>query len=88
MSIIDITKQYIASDSIMARPTNKVRVMVDAASGCWATEFNAEEMERVSPKAGIMLPNVIVAADAIIDTIPTNVMLSISFSSLFMKLGY
>jgi hypothetical protein len=63
-------------------------VMVDAASGCWATELNAEVMERVSPTAGNILPKMIVAAEVIIETTPINVMSFIIFSSFFMMLGY
>jgi hypothetical protein len=43
--IIDITKQYIDKDSNMAKPTNKVRVMVGAASGCCAIAFKADEID-------------------------------------------
>ncbi len=43
-------------DSIIARPTNKVRVMVFAASGCWASERKAVETARPSPTAGAILP--------------------------------
>ena len=43
-------------DSIIARPTNKVRVMVVAASGCCASELNAVATARPSPSAGPMLP--------------------------------
>ena len=44
-------------DSIIARPTNKVRVMVAEASGCCASELNAVETARPSPSAGPMLPS-------------------------------
>ena len=39
-----------AIDSIIARPTNKVRVMVVAASGCCASELKAVETARPSPR--------------------------------------
>ena len=42
---MDITKQYIDKDSNMAKPTNRVRVMVGAESGCCAIEFNAAEID-------------------------------------------
>ena len=46
-----------AIDSIIARPTNKVRVMVVAASGCCASELKAVETARPSPSAGAILPS-------------------------------
>lgn len=45
IKIMEITKQYIANDSNMARPTKRVRVMVCAASGCCAIEFKALEID-------------------------------------------
>ena len=41
-----------ASDSIIARPTNNVRVMVAEASGCCAREVRAVATARPSPSAG------------------------------------
>jgi hypothetical protein len=47
-------------DSIIASPTNRVRVMVAEASGCCANEVSAVETERPSPSAGIMQPMLVV----------------------------
>jgi len=74
MRIIDTTKQYIAIDSIIAKPTNKVRVMVDAESGCCAIELNADATARPSPKAGPTLPIPIVIPAVIIDVAAISVM--------------
>ena len=41
-----------AMDSIIARPTNKVRVMVAEASGCWASEVSAVATALPSASAG------------------------------------
>src|SRR5271163_3434158 len=71
-----------AMDSIIARPTNKVRVMVVAASGCWASELKAADTARPSPSAGAMLPTPIVAPAVMIETIAITVMLSIGILSL------
>src|SRR5450432_1339498 len=72
-----------AIDSIIARPTNKVRVMVLEASGCCANEFRAVETARPSARAGAMLPTAIVALAQIIETIAIMVMLSINILSCF-----
>src|SRR5271166_1044600 len=66
-----------AMDSIIARPTNKVRVMVVAASGCCASELKAAETARPSPSAGAILPSPIVTPAVMIETIAIRVMLSI-----------
>src|ERR1700683_3610505 len=66
-----------AMDSIIARPTNKVRVMVVAASGCCASELRAVATARPSPSAGAMLPTPIVAPAVTIETIAIKVVLSI-----------
>src|ERR1700677_4431032 len=71
-----------AMDSIIARPTNKVRVMVEAASGCWASAVKAVETARPSPSAGAILPTAIVTPAQIIDTIAIQVMLSMGVLSL------
>src|ERR1700677_1949939 len=71
-----------AMDSIIARPTNKVRVMVEAASGCWASAVKAVETARPSPSAGAILPTAMVTPAQIIDTIAIQVMLSIGVLSL------
>lgn len=77
ISIMDTTKQYMASDSIMANPTNNVLVMVCAASGCWAIELNAVATERPWLKAGIMAPTPMVSPAVMIDTTAIKVELSI-----------
>jgi hypothetical protein len=63
-------------DSIIANPTNKVLVIVGAASGCCAIEFKAEDTARPSPIAGIIVPNVVVNPAVMIDTIAIKVILS------------
>src|SRR5690606_2156731 len=65
-----------AVDSIIANPTNKVRVMVGAASGCWAMASNAVDTARPSPMAGIILPMAMVSPAVMIDTTAIIVMLS------------
>ena len=75
-----------AMDSIIARPTNKVRVMVLAASGCCASELKAVETARPSPSAGAMLPTAIVTPAVMIETIAIRVMLSIGVLSLLVVL--
>ena len=75
-----------AMDSIIASPTNKVRVMVLAASGCCASELKAVETARPSPSAGAMLPSPIVAPAVMIETIAIRVMLSIRVLSLLVVL--
>src|ERR1022692_5230950 len=66
-----------AIDSIIARPTNRVRVMLLAASGCCASAFRAVETARPSPSAGAILPSATVALAQMIETIAIMVMLSI-----------
>src|SRR5277367_5717690 len=65
-----------ATDSIMARPTNRVRVMVAAASGCCARELNAVATARPSPRAGPTLPRAIIRPAVTIEAIAMSVMLS------------
>jgi hypothetical protein len=75
MRIIETTKQYIAVDSIIAKPTNNVLVIVGAASGCCAIALKAVETDFPSPKAGnihpmlVENPAVTIDATAIIDTL-------------------
>ncbi len=57
-----------ASDSIMANPTNNVRVMVADASGCCAKDERAVATERPSPMAGHMPPIAMVRPDVAIET--------------------
>ncbi len=65
-----------AVDSIIAKPTNNVLVMVGAASGCCATDCKAETTALPSLKAGNMHPIPVVKPAVIIDTIAITVMLS------------
>src|ERR1017187_9536106 len=67
-------------DSIMAKPTNKVRVIVAEASGCWASELKAVETARPSPSAGPMLPSAMVRPAVMIETTAMIVILSIILS--------
>src|SRR5580658_1703366 len=67
----------IAVDSIIARPTNNVRVMVAEASGCCASEVSAVATARPSPSAGHMQPTPMVRPAVAIETIATSVLLSI-----------
>src|SRR5580658_1331111 len=64
-------------DSIIASPTNKVRVIVVAASGCCASELNAVATARPSPSAGPILPRAIVRPAVTIEAMAMSVMLSI-----------
>src|SRR5664280_3673443 len=66
-----------AVDSIMARPTNRVRVMVAEASGCWASELRAEATALPSASAGPIVPNPVVRPATTIDATATIVMVSI-----------
>ncbi len=68
-----------AVDSIMAKPTNNVLVIVGAASGCCAIESNAVETALPSPIAGIILPTAVVRPAVIIDAIAIIVVLSMSY---------
>src|SRR5664279_3444298 len=68
-----------AVDSIMARPTNRVRVMVAEASGCWASELSAVATALPSASAGPIVPNPVVRPATTIDATATIVMVSIGF---------
>src|SRR5271169_5591674 len=65
-----------ARDSIIARPTNKVRVMVAEASGCCASEDSAVATARPSASAGIIVPIPMVKPAKTIDATAIIVMLS------------
>src|SRR5271165_5830730 len=65
-----------AIDSIIARPTNKVRVMVAEASGCWASEVSAVATALPSASAGPMAPKLIVIPAMTIDATAIIVRLS------------
>src|ERR1035437_11179102 len=66
-----------AVDSIIARPTNSVRVIVAEASGCCASAVRAEATDRPSPSAGAMLPTLVVKPAVAIEATAIIVMLSI-----------
>src|ERR1700732_5171183 len=70
-----------AIDSIIASPTNSVRVMVEAASGCWASALNAAATARPWPIPGPIAPIPMVRPAEMIDAAAIIVMLSI-FRSL------
>src|ERR1700733_4071664 len=76
-----------AMDSIIAKPTNKVRVMVLAASGCCASELKAVETARPSPSAGAMLPTAMVTPAVTIETIAMRVILSMVILSQLVSFG-
>lgn len=80
--IIETTKQYMAVDSIIARPTNSVRVIVGAASGCCAIELRADDTAFPSPSAGNMHPILVENPAVTIDTTAIIVELSILYSWL------
>src|SRR5208282_1927695 len=63
-------------DSIIARPTNKVRVIVAEASGCWASEVSAVATALPSASAGPTAPKLIVMPAMTIDATAIIVRLS------------
>src|ERR1019366_3437693 len=65
-----------AVDSIIARPTNRVRVMVAEASGCCASAVSAVATDRPSPRAGAIHPMLIVMPDVTIEATAILVKLS------------
>src|SRR3990172_9018812 len=65
-----------AVDSIIARPTNRVRVMVAEASGCWASDVRAVATALPSPSAGAIVPKPVVMPAVAIDATAMIVMLS------------
>src|ERR1035438_9721018 len=65
-----------AVDSIIASPTNRVRVMVAEASGCWASAVSAVATALPSASAGPMVPKPVVMPAMTIDAIAIIVMLS------------
>src|ERR1700733_4634014 len=67
-------------DSIIARPTNRVRVMVAEASGCCASAVSAVATERPSPSAGHMQPIPVVRPAVTIEATAMIVILSIILS--------
>jgi hypothetical protein len=82
-----------AVDSIIASPTNNVRVIVAEASGCWASELRASATALPSLNAGPIVPKPVVIPAVIIDAIAIIVMLSIHISfcyslALMLYLGF
>src|SRR5476651_444931 len=65
-----------AVDSIIARPTNRVRVIVAEASGCCAREVRAVATARPSPSAGHMQPMLVVRPAVAIEATAMKVLLS------------
>src|ERR1035437_3647113 len=76
-----------AVDSIIARPTNKVRVMVAEASGCCASEVSAVATARPSPSAGHMQPMPVVSPAVAIEATATRVILSMVYPLLWVSLS-
>src|ERR1035441_1222765 len=77
-----------ANDSIIARPTNNVRVIVAEASGCCASEVSAVATARPSPSAGHIQPMPVVMPALAIDTTATTVTLSIRSPCLSLMLRF
>src|SRR5450759_1123870 len=67
-------------DSIIASPTNRVRVMVVAASGCWASELSADATARPSPSPGPIPPIAMVSPAVTMEAIAMRVILSMVVS--------
>src|SRR5664279_5579119 len=65
-----------AVDSIIARPTNRVLVMVADASGCWASDVSAVATALPSASAGPIVPKPVVMPAMTIDATAMMVMLS------------
>src|ERR1700733_3617331 len=70
----------IAVDSIIARPTNSVRVIVAEASGCCANAVSAVATDRPSLSAGPIHPKLVVMPAVAIEKTAIRVVLSISGS--------
>ena len=69
-----------AVDSIIAKPTNKVLVMVADASGCWARAVRADATAFPSPKAGNIQPILVVNPAVTIEAMAMMAELSIVIS--------
>src|ERR1039457_6795450 len=72
-----------AVDSIIASPTNKVRVMVAEASGCWANEVSAVATALPSASSGPMVPKPVVMPAMTIEAAALIVLLSTVVSPWF-----
>src|ERR1022692_2202874 len=70
-----------ATDSIIAKPMNRVRLMVPASSGCCAIERSACAMALASPNAGPIEPIPMHRAAAAMDVTPMTLTLSINLPS-------
>src|SRR5580698_9123903 len=70
-----------AVDSIMARPTNNVRVIVEDASGCCASEVKAVATARPSASAGPIVPKPVVRPAITIEATAIIVRLSMACPS-------
>src|ERR1700691_4416846 len=68
-----------AVDSIIARPTNSVRVMVAEASGCCASDASADATDRPSLRAGAMHPTPVVRPAVTMEATAMMVMVSMGF---------
>src|ERR1700677_2919585 len=77
-----------AKDSIIAKPTKSVRVMVDDASGCCASEDKAVATARPSPSGGHMQPMPMVRPAVATEATATTVMLSIGESFYCESAGF
>src|ERR1035437_560970 len=66
-----------AVDSIMASPTNRVRVMVAEASGCWARALSEVATARPSARAGARHPMLVANPAVMIEAMAIRVKLSI-----------
>lgn len=69
-----------AVDSIIAKPTNKVLVIVAEASGCCANEVNAVATALPSANAGPIVPKPVVMPPITMDATAMIVMLSMLIS--------
>src|ERR1700691_3288367 len=72
-----------AVDSIIARPTNSVRVIVAEASGCCASAVSAVATDRPSLSAGPIQPKLVLRPAVTMEAIAIRVVLSIRGSFRF-----
>src|ERR1022692_1100077 len=77
-----------AIDSIMARPTNRVRVMVAEASGCCASALSAIATDRPSPSAGSIHPTLVVSPAVTIEETAMRVGLSMECPLFVSSVGH
>src|ERR1019366_3934216 len=76
-----------AMDSIMARPTNRVRVMVAEASGCCASAVSAVATDRPSLSAGAIHPTPVVRPAMTMEATAMRVVLSIGDPLVVSRVG-